>query len=116
MNDCRQTVDRNSLPAENMVLGAGCRLLDAVKLTVPQAATRMGIGETKMRSIVQCGIIPVLRIGGKTVVLEHDIEAYLQGNYGRMVIIRPSSRTRLTALPAEISESPWLKKKNGMKP
>lgn len=116
MNDIRQNMDRNSLPAENTAMGGGFRLLDAVKFTVPQAAKRMGIGETKMRSIVQRGIIPVLRIGEKTVILEHDIEAYLQGNYGRMVIMRPSSRTRLTALPTEISESPWLKKKNGTEP
>lgn len=84
-------------------------LLNAVKLTIPQVAKRLGIGETKMRAVIQRGEIPVLRIGGKTVIIEQDIEGYLQGNYGRMVVAerRPIGRP---ALPKNILESAVLNK------
>ena len=35
------------------------RLLDAPKLTIPQAARRLGVGETKKRRIVRNGIAPL---------------------------------------------------------
>lgn len=89
--------------------GAGLRLLDATKLTVPQAARRIGIGETKMRQVIQRGGIPVLRIGGKTVIIEQDIEDYLRGNYGRMSVPerKPGGRA---PLPKSIRESAMLNK------
>ena len=90
---------------------AAVSLLSATKLNIPQAARRIGIGETKMRLIVQHGEIPVLRIGGKTVIIEQDMEIYLRGNYGRMALAaKPTIKPTLTALPKEVSESPWLKK------
>lgn len=84
-------------------------LLNAAKLTIPQAAKRIGIGETKMRAVIRRGEIPVLRIGGRTVIIEQDIEIYLRGNYGRMVVAerKPSGRQ---SLPKSIQESAMLKK------
>lgn len=92
-------------------------LLDAVKLTVPQAAKRLGIGETKMRAVIQRGEIPVLRVGGKTVIIEQDIEIYLRGNYGRMKpVAKVPPKPKLAPLPKEVCMSPWLNKKNGTEP
>ena len=84
-------------------------LLDAVKLTVPKAAKRMGIGETKLRSIIQNGEMPVLRIGGKMIVVEQDIVKFLMGNYGRVGVPdhRPAGRP---ALPSRIRDSAMLVK------
>jgi hypothetical protein len=44
------------------------RLLDARKLTIPQAARRLGIGETKMRLIVRNGEVAVVRLGCKVML------------------------------------------------
>lgn len=99
--------DRPALLAQNT--GSGCDLLYAVKLTVPQAARRIGIGETKMRSILRQGGMPVLRIGGKTVIIERDIEEYLQGQYGRLLpAAKPTIKSKMTPLPKEVSQSSWL--------
>lgn len=103
----------NPIPAQDT---PKLSLLDAVKLTIPQAAKLIGIGETKMRSIVQGGGIPVLRIEGKTVIVERDIEAFLQGHYGSMQPApKWTPKSKLTALPKAVNESPWLRK-NGTEP
>jgi excisionase family DNA binding protein len=103
--------DKTALTADNKGMASGYSLLDASKLTIPLAAKRLGVGETKMRSIVQQGKIPVLTIGGKTVIIERDIEEYLQGGYGRMKpSAKPTTRSKLTALPKGIIGSPWLKR------
>jgi excisionase family DNA binding protein len=104
-------MDKTALPAENQGMASGYSLLDATKLTIPLAAKRLGVGETKMRTIVLNGEIPVLRIGGKTMILEQDIEEYLQGGYGRMKpSAKPTTRPKLTALPKGIIGSSWLKR------
>ncbi len=103
--------DKTALTAQNTSVASDTVLLDAVKLTVPQAAKRLKVGETKMRSIVMNGEIPVLRIGGKTVIIERDIEEYLHGGYGRMKpSAKPTAKPRLASLPKNIIESPWLKR------
>ena len=102
-----------ALPGQNFpVVTSGLpvfRLLDAPKLTIPAAARRLGVGETKMRAIVRKGAIPILRIGGKTVIIEQDLEGYLRGNYGTMSVPerKPSGRP---ALPKSIQESAMLNK------
>ena len=101
--------DKTSLPAENTALAAGVCLLDAVKLTLPQAAKRIGVSETKLRLIIQHGEIPVLRLGGKTLIIEQDIGNYLQGNYGRMVVSARKPKGR-PSLPKSILESEMLNK------
>jgi excisionase family DNA binding protein len=104
--------DKAALSADNTGRSGGFRLLDAKKLTVPQAARLMGIGQTKMRTIIQQGEMPVLRVGGKVMIIEQDIERYLQGNHGTFV---PAPRqagkpkSKLQPLPPDIADSPWIK-------
>ena len=88
-------------------------LLDAKKLTVPQAAKFMGIGQTKLREILRCGELPVIRITGKILLLECDLEAYMQGHYGPLKIIETKPFNRLPPLPKHIAESDLLKKSGG---
>ena len=66
----------------------GAGLLHAAKMTVPQAAKALGVGETKMREIVSKGGIPVLKVLGKTLLLEKDLEEYLRSGYGRIVPVQ----------------------------
>lgn len=87
----------------------GADLLHAAKLTVPQAATRMGIGETKMREIIRSGGVPVIRILNKTMLLERDLEEYLCACYGRTVPVKQRA-DRMPPLPQHVRESPWLGK------
>lgn len=83
-------------------------LLRAAKLSVPEAAEVLGIGETKMRELVRNGEIPVVRIMGKVLLLERDLEAYLQSRYGTL---RTAERKadRLPPLPRRVLESGLLK-------
>ena len=82
-------------------------LLRAAKLTVPQAAKMLGIGETKVRELIRTGAIPVVRILGKTLLLERDLEAYLRSGYG---VLRKNAApsSRLPALPDTVSKSRFL--------
>ena len=90
-------------------------LLDAVKLTIPRAAKRIGIGETMLRTIIRHGEIPVLVIGGKTVILARDLEGFLQGGYGRVKALpRPETMAKLAPLPKDLYLSPLLRR-NGTK-
>jgi excisionase family DNA binding protein len=75
------------------------------------AAKRLGVSENTMRTIVQRGGIPVLRIGGKVLVLERDLDAYLAKSYG---LSRPFDKaqrapgSRLAPLPERVRGSRWL--------
>ncbi len=84
-------------------------LLHAAKITVPKAAKALGIGETKMREIIRNGDVSVVKVMGKTLLLERDLENYLHSGYGR---IKPVQRevSRLPPLPQHIRESQLLNK------
>jgi excisionase family DNA binding protein len=48
-------------------------------LTIPEAAKRLGIGESKARRAVACGDLAVLRYGHRTVrVTEAAMKAYMK--------------------------------------
>ena len=85
-------------------------LLGSRKLTVPQAAKAMGIGQTNLREILRQGKIPVIRILGKILMLEQDLENYLKGNYGalKQAVTKPTKG--LHPLPEHIRNSSLLKK------
>ena len=87
------------------------RLLDAPKLTIPAAARRLGVGETKMRQIVRKGGIPVLTLGGKVMVLERDLDDFLAGRYGRLTAApKPIFRPEVEPLPSGVRDSEMLRK------
>lgn len=90
----------------------GDGLLCGKKLTVPQASKVMGIGETTMRELLRTGDIPVLRILGKILILERDLENYLHGHYGTLTPSHKSQKQSndLTPLPKFVQESSLLKK------
>jgi len=101
-----------SAPLQPDVCGRGRDgegLLRAAKLTVPQAAKMMGIGETKMREIVARGEIPVIRIMGKVLILERDLEGFLMGSYGALGKAKTPPKG-LPSLPRRVQESELLRK------
>lgn len=82
-------------------------LLNARKLGIKEAATMMGIGSTSVRRLIHDGKIPVLKIGGKVMLLEQDIERFLQGCH--VTLEEQNVRTpRAKALPADVVNSPHL--------
>jgi len=103
-------------PLANFTPGAvngdagGSGLLRAVKYTVPQAAKAMGIGETKMREIIRNGEVPVIRISDKILVLDRDLESYLQGNYGALKPLATKPANGLPPLPKHVRESDLMRK------
>ncbi len=102
------SVDKPPLPTD-IADGAsnGVGLLRAAKLTVPQAARALAIGETKMREIIRTGSVPVIRVMGKTVLLERDLEEYLRSGYGLLrKAAAPSNRS--DALPKAVRKSKYL--------
>ncbi len=91
----------------------GTGLLCAKKLTVPEAAKVMCIGQTKLRELLRKGDIPVIRIMGKILLLERDLEAFMQRSYGPLKVAETKSSNRLPPLPKDIAESVLLKKAMG---
>jgi excisionase family DNA binding protein len=59
---------------------------DALAISIPEAAGRLGIGETTLRAMIDGGILPAVRIG-------------LPGKRGR-VVVRVSDLDKLLAAPA----------------
>lgn len=83
------------------------RLLEDRKLTIPEAARGMGIGANSLRRIIGQGRLPVLRFLTKTLILESDVELFL--NASRCVVqAAPHSKSRLPALPADVIGSRHL--------
>jgi len=78
-------------------------LLDEQKLSVKQGAAKMGIGQTSLRRIIKQGELPVLKIGGKVLLVARDIEAYLADCH---VVLHEQEATRSRRL----AEPEWVTK------
>lgn len=92
----------------NLATTGDHRLLDERKLTIPEAAEVMGIGTNSLRRIIGQGRLPVLNILKKTLILESDVEQFL--NASRCVVhATQHSRNRLPALPAAVINSEHLR-------
>jgi excisionase family DNA binding protein len=85
-------------------------LLHQRKYGVKQASELLGIGQTSLRRLICRGEINVLRIGGKVLVLEADIERLLKGCYGPMKEVPAAPKAKLSALPRHVRESGLFKK------
>jgi len=75
------------------------------KLTIAEAAQHMGIGVTSLRRLTASGAISVMRVTKtKVLLLEEDIERYLQDRRGRVVqqAARPSRRRGSVEAPGRI--------------
>lgn len=90
------------------VVGNG--LLCCRKMAVPEAARQIGIGETKLREIIRRGDIPVIRILGKILLLERDLEVFLQSHYGSVKEPERKAFKGLPPLPKHVQESSLLRK------
>lgn len=87
----------------------GVSLLKQRKYTVPQACKLIGVKETKFREMLRKGLMPVLRVDGRMLVVESDLESYLKRNYGCMKE-EEVIRSKLQPLPEHVRNSRWLKK------
>ena len=113
MRDVNITNDKKAQPAETHSCMArnGMSLGQQKKLTLPEAARYMGLGETTMRRIIQRGEIPCLKYGTKQLFLEHDLEVFMQGHYGRMIQPEIPTTHAQTAIPDYVKNSPHLQPK-----
>jgi excisionase family DNA binding protein len=95
--------------ADDKVGGKGERsLLETRRLSVKQAAQKLSIGETTLRSIIRAGELKVVKIRGKLQLAEDDLEAFLQSRYGTMTPSRTAGRRKLPPLPQEVRESEFI--------
>jgi excisionase family DNA binding protein len=83
-------------------------LLAAGKLTIKEAAKVLRMGETSLRRLIYKGEIHVIRIGAKIMLLESDLEAFLQRHYGTLKATSLRKQERLPSLPREVIESKHL--------
>jgi len=83
-------------------------LLGAGKLTIKEAAQVLKMGETSLRRLIYNGEIDIIRIGAKIILLESDVEAFLQGHYGTLKTTSLRSQGRLPDLPRDVIESKHL--------
>ncbi len=103
-------VSDNTLPCDHTSQRNGTGLLWAKKLTVPEAAKFMGIGQTKLRELLREGELPVIRIMGKILLLERDLEAFMRGHYGPLKVTEMKPANRLPPLPKAVQEWGLLQK------
>jgi excisionase family DNA binding protein len=96
--------------AENAHPAQSSSLLNQRKYSVPEAATMIGVGETKFREIINAGQIAVLRVGGKILLMEEDLEKYLQANHVTVRAVENKQKGHLPPLPDEIKQSRHLRK------
>lgn len=83
-------------------------LLGTGKLTIKEAAKVLRMGETSLRRLIYKGEIYIIRIGAKILLLESDVEAFLQGHYGTLKTTSLRSQGRLPDLPRDVIESKHL--------
>lgn len=55
------------------------------KMSLREAAQAMGIGATTLRRLVADGEMPVIKLDGRLVFLERDINDFLAGRYGPVI-------------------------------
>ncbi len=62
--------------------------MSAVKmgLTIEEAAECTGIGRNTMRKLVDCGKLPVLKVGRKAIIRRDTLERFMAVNQGRNLL------------------------------
>ena len=90
--------------------GAGNGLLIyQKKFSIPQASKLIGISPNKLTTIIREGQIPIIKVDGKTLLLEKDIEDFLNERYGRVDAQVEINTHKRPALPENIADSEHLK-------
>ena len=77
----------------------------ANKLTIPQAKRMFGTGTTVIRQLILAGQIPVVKIGGRYLLLEKDIADFIAKRYGP---VKPSEPKNKAHALAKYRNSPLL--------
>ena len=90
--------------------GKSFRLIEARKYTLKEAGKLAGVSEATMRNEVKFGEIPVIRIGTKAMIVDRDLEQYLQRHY-RHEGTKESPSVGCPSLPGWVEDSPLLKPK-----
>lgn len=105
----RKDLERSAHRPEKPEDGAsGRRLLHEPKFGIREAAKMMKLGQTNLRRLIRNGELPVIRIGSKILLLESDMERFLNQ---RHVVIQPAPRRKKnpSALPDSIAASELLR-------
>lgn len=84
-------------------------LLGAGKLTIKEAAKVLRMGATSLRRLIYKGEIHAIRIGAKILLLESDVEVFLQGHYGSFQPRLYQRKDKLPPRPRHVIESEHLK-------
>lgn len=81
-------------------------LIQTKKLSLIGAAEALGISVSGVRRLLKKGVLPSLRVGGRNFLLETDVEAYLQGQYGVRAAVdsNPVNENGLDPLPKEVAD------------
>ena len=90
--------------------GHSFRLIEARKYTLKEAGKLAGVSEATMRNEVKSGEIPVIKIGTKAMIIDRDLEQYLQRHYlyeGK----NEAPSVGCPSLPDWVENSPLLKSK-----
>ena len=90
--------------------GMSFSLIEARKYTLKEAGKLAGVSEATMRNEVKFGEIPVIRIGTKAMIVDRDLEQYLQRHY-LYEGVKESPSVGCPSLPDWVEESPLLKPK-----
>ena len=90
--------------------GHSFRLIEARKYTLKEAGKLAGVSEATMRNEVKSGEIPVIKIGTKAMIVDRDLEQYLQRHY-LYEGTKESPSVGCPSLPDWVEDSPMLKPK-----
>lgn len=83
-------------------------ILTEKKLTVKEGAQALGVGESTLRRLIRDGVIPILRIGGRILLLASDLEVFLQDRH-IVVTHTVEDHGRLPPLPDSVLNSEFIK-------
>lgn len=57
-------------------------MIEKIGMTVEEAAGYTGIGRNTLRNLVNCGKLPVLRVGRKSIIRTDILMQFLEKNQG----------------------------------
>ncbi len=96
------------LRQSSMSLEVDASFLHQRKISISEAAPLIGIGKTKLRELVVAKVIPSIQIDGKYILMEQDLEAYLEGKYSGTILTVIKNKEPKRRLPQEVINSKHL--------
>lgn len=74
----------NDLNADGRYRGGEAEL-SALAYSIPNAAARIGISRSNLYELIRVGEIPIIKVGGRSLVGDQDLRAFLE----RHRVVRP---------------------------